>query len=258
MEKKAKKQPVADDAPAETDVGAELMIEEHSVDSAVSMGIMGRTVVSTLGVSEGEVAEVATDQGGPKLATLNRWRYIGRTLAVSLLALVILVVGAVAAEVLTGRWQATPIVSGSMAPKLPVGSIAFSQRIPLRNLKVGDIAVLHPPFSANVTYVHQIVKLRRRDGRVIVNTKGIANKIDDPWTVVVRGSQVYVVRGEIPLVGFVVSWVRTPRGHELVLMGSGLLSLALVASVMSDALVDRRRRRRGRGESPRVDQQFHD
>ncbi len=150
----------------------------------------------------------------------------------TLLAGVVFIGGGIG--VLTGEFQATPVLSGSMVPRLPVGSVAVSQRESVRDLRVGDIALLHPPFGAPITYVHEIVKLRRVRGLTQVNTRGIANPIADPWTVVIRGTSVYVVRWDIPYVGYLVSWVRTPTGRASTVSAAGLLSLLLVLWFVRD------------------------
>ncbi len=186
-------------------------------------------------------APVPIETQEPSHGARRWWLRVGRIAAIVIFLLVVCGVAIVATAVLTGDWQATPIVSGSMVPKLPIGSIAVSQREPLNDLRVGDIAELHPPFSRQVTYVHEIIRLHHRDGKVIVKTKGIANPIPDPWTVVVTSSHVYLVRGEIPYVGYVVSWVRTRGGHETVLVGAGLFAMLLVTLTLRDVIIDRRR-----------------
>lgn len=147
--------------------------------------------------------------------------------------------------VVSGDWQLTPVLTGSMVPILPVGSLAISEREPLRDLRVGQIALLHPPGAPNVTYVHKVVWLSHSSGTTEIRTRGVANPIDDPWTVRVASPQVYVVKYDVPVIGYASIWLRSPQGRAGSLLFAGLLSLALVSLVIRDEAKKRR------GQSPR-------
>lgn len=157
-------------------------------------------------------------------------RILGATAALVLLVVFILS----SASVLSGRWQQTPILTGSMSPSLPVGSIAISEREPASALQVGQIGLFHPPIDRSVTYIHKVVRVRHSPLGVEINTRGIANTINDPWTLLVRSKYVYVVHYDIPGLGYAIIWVRSPIGRSITLTTAGLLALALIASVLRD------------------------
>ncbi len=152
--------------------------------------------------------------------------------------------------VLSGNWQLTPVLTGSMVPALPVGSLAISQREPLADLRVGQIALLHPPGAPKITYVHKVVWLARSSGVTEIRTRGIANPIDDPWTVRVASPQVYVVTHDIALVGYAAIWLRSPEGRAISILCAGLLSLTLVGLVIRDEMKKRREQNSRRNNQP--------
>ncbi len=157
----------------------------------------------------------------------------------------VLVAGAVllAAGVVTGDLQLRPVLSGSMRPALPLGGVVVTQRVPLSSLTVGDIAVFHPPGYPKIDYVHRIIWLKRTAHGDLIRTKGDANLYRDPWTLRVQGSEAYVARMAVPLLGYPAVWIHSPSGRRALLYGAG--ALFLVAGV-SAALDDRRRSRRRR------------
>ena len=154
------------------------------------------------------------------------FRMVRRVLA----AIVCLFVILLASAVLSGRWELLPILSGSMSPHMGTGSLAVAQREPTNRLRLGEIAVFHPPFSNQVVYVHRVVELTRSHGKVIVRTKGDANATPDPWTVSVASPSIYVVRFSVPEAGYVILWVHSKVGRAAILTLAGLVSLGLVIS----------------------------
>ncbi len=154
----------------------------------------------------------------------------------------VVVAGAVvlATGVVTGDLQLRPVLSGSMRPALPLGGVVMTQRVPLSSLKVGDIAVFHPPGYPTIDYVHRIIWLKHTAHGDLIHTKGDANLYRDPWTLRVRGSEAYVARMAVPFLGYPAVWIHSPSGRRALLYVAG--ALFLVAAVTA-ALNDRRRSR---------------
>jgi signal peptidase len=50
------------------------------------------------------------------------------------------------------------VLSPSMAPGMPVGSIAVTRHIPAEQLKVGQVVILHAPAN-NARYIHRVIEL---------------------------------------------------------------------------------------------------
>jgi signal peptidase len=141
----------------------------------------------------------------------------------------------------TGGWQIRPVLSGSMRPGLPIGGVVVTEREPLAELQVRDVAVFHPPGQPNIDYVHRVVSLTRSDGAVVVHTQGDANLYPDPWTLRLHGRWAYIAQFTVPLVGYPAVWVHSPQGRTDMLLVAAFLALVLIGSLAGDL---RRRRRR--------------
>lgn len=161
-------------------------------------------------------------------------RIVGRLAA----ATVCVGVVGLAVAVLSGRLELLPVLSGSMAPTMPTGSLAVAVVAPIARLRVGTVAVFHPPGQRKIIYLHRVIWLAHHAGRVLVRTKGDANPVADPWTLVLRGHSIFIVRAAIPDAGWVALWVHSSQGRAVILLVAGLLAIGLVVW----ELVDRRRR----------------
>ena len=198
-----------------------------------------------------KTAEVMTP-AAPDGHNHGHFRTVSRTVRKALSWLLLVAASilflAASVSVVSRQWQITPILTGSMVPDLPIGSVALSEREPLSSVKPGQIALLHPPIDPGVTYVHKIIWLKRARSGTEIRTRGVANPTADPWTVRVDSPDVYVVKHDVPLVGYVSTWLRSTKGRALTLLAAGLLSMGLVASFIGDEMKKRR------GQSPRREQ----
>jgi signal peptidase I len=166
----------------------------------------------------------------------KRPKGILRTLA---LALLLAGFAWAAVAVGSGQWQVRPVLSGSMRPGFPVGGVVVTERVPLSSLRVGDVAVFHPPGSSSVTYVHRIISLKASRGGVVVRTKGDANLYPDPWALELHGKWAYQARFALPLLGYPAVWVHSPQGKTILVLVAGTLLVSCGALVV----VDLRRKR---------------
>lgn len=142
--------------------------------------------------------------------------------AIVALAIFLTVVPAVAgAHTLT-------VLSGSMVPRLPVGSVVVDRPVDPGSLKVGDIVTYQmadPANGADVLITHRVVAKDNGAHGLVFTTKGDANPSADQAPV--RGSQ---IRGElwydVPYIGTVRSFLLTPSG--LLMIGSAIVLLAAI------------------------------
>ncbi|HET7658843.1 MAG TPA: signal peptidase I, partial [Oryzihumus sp.] len=153
----------------------------------------------------------------------RRWRRWSANAALLVLALAFVTA---AAGVLTGRYQVRPVLSSSMTPKLPVGSVVVTQRVPMSQVRAGDVIVFHRPGAPDQLVVHRITTLDRTGGTVVVRTKGDANQAADPWTASLRGDTAYRAIADVPLVGYAAVWAHSPGVRRDTLLAGGLLALA--------------------------------
>jgi len=150
----------------------------------------------------------------------------------------------------SGAWQIRPVLSGSMRPGLPIGGLVVTQRIPLGDLQVRDVAVFHPPFDSKADYVHRVISLRRDGSTLVVHTQGDDNLYPDPWTLRLDGRYAYVARFAVPLLGYPAVWVHSPTGRRDLLAVGALLAAAFAGTFA----LDRRRRRRRSVAAPEPSQ----
>lgn len=159
------------------------------------------------------ITRVAARSAGRKLIT-----------AASMLFLLaaLLAVAFPAAGIATGRWRLLPILSGSMSPRLPTGSVAFAMPASQRSIRVGDVIVFNIPIGDHHQTAHRVVRVLDGGRKPVLVTKGDANKTADPWRLKLSGDSAWIVRAQIPLVGYAVTFVRR---WVLLLVGGGVLAL---------------------------------
>jgi signal peptidase I len=155
-----------------------------------------------------------------------------RRLGNALLAAVLGLAALAAAAVISGHYQVRPVLSGSMVPRLPVGGVVVTERVPIASLRVGDVVVFHRPDRPAELVVHRIVALTPGAAGPVVRTKGDANGMPDLWQVSLRGTTAYRATFSVPVVGYVAVWVHGPAGRQtllvlglLLLVGAGVGSL---------------------------------
>ncbi len=133
-------------------------------------------------------------------------------------------------QVGTGRWHATPVLSGSMRPGLQPGDVVVTQRVPVSDLHVRDVVVFHPPNEGERQTVHRIVKVTTSGGTTSITTWGDANLVADPEVSSLEGSTTYRVVRVVPLLGYPAVWLQK-ADHGRLVLALGVL-LLLVAAVV--------------------------
>lgn len=107
------------------------------------------------------------------------------------------------------------ILSGSMAPAMPPGTLAVVRPLDATRARVGDVLTYQPVPDDPTLVTHRVVAVSRNaDGVVRLTMQGDANRDVDPDPVgapQVRGSVVYAV----PYVGWVTTWLNVGAGATL-------------------------------------------
>lgn len=151
---------------------------------------------------------------------------------IEIVFLFIIIVGfmVMAVSVLSGQWQIRPILSGSMRPGFSIGGVAITQTIPTNQLKVGDVAVFHPPFLNKVTYIHRIISISKKNNQYIIRTKGDDNATADPWLLRITSNKSYVARFTLPFIGYAAVWVHSYKGKKILLTAAGIIFIVFLTS----------------------------
>ena len=98
------------------------------------------------------------------------------------------------------------ITGGSMSGTFEKGSIAFEQRVPVEDVKIGDVITYLPPADSGTNHLvtHRVISDKiLPDGVRQLQTKGDANPDPDPWKFSLTESTQPVVRTTVPYVGWV-------------------------------------------------------
>ena len=133
-------------------------------------------------------------------------------------------------------YRSVAVYSGSMVPKLAVGSIAYEKPVDAATVRVGQIVTFQDPYLPKRLVTHRIVRIAHTDHGLAYRTKGDANPARDPWTIALP-DRVGRVSFSVPYVGYALVYARTRevRGLLILLACSGLLVTALRRIWRSDA-----------------------
>lgn len=117
----------------------------------------------------------------------------------------------------------TPVLTASMSPHVPAGSLVLTKPVPVADVHTGQVIVFTPPGESE-RYVHRIVAVHA-GLRPVVRTKGDANALIDPWHARLTTPTVPVVVTSVPVLGRVFVDARRGGGRPLLVALAGLLIL---------------------------------
>lgn len=131
------------------------------------------------------------------------------------------------------------VVSGSMEPELPVGSVVYSRPVSAPDVEQGDVIVFR---QGDATITHRVVENRKVEGLFI--TRGDANPVEDLDPVPYE-DLVGRVEHHIPVVGRAMMIYTSGVGKIYVL---GIALCGLMFNVLAGLIRDRRADREARRE----------
>lgn len=109
------------------------------------------------------------------------------------------------------------IMGGSMGPALPAGSVAVVQPVDSHDVEVGDIIAFLPEKERGAMMVtHRVVDVLDLDNVFTFQTKGDNNKEPDR-NAVTSANVIGKVRFHIPLVGYILHFIKQPLGYGLLI-----------------------------------------
>ncbi len=143
------------------------------------------------------------------------------------------------------------VLTGSMEPKLPPGTLIVVKPTPIEDIRVGDVVTYQLRSGEPELVTHRVVqRIATSTGEVEFVTQGDANSAPDPKAVrevQVRGTVWY----SVPLLGWVNTWLTGERRAVVVPVLAGLLFLYAGWMVYS-GLRDARRKRERERERERI------
>ncbi|MFP3460537.1 signal peptidase I [Arthrobacter globiformis] len=129
-------------------------------------------------------------------------------------------------------YQASIVLTGSMAPTINPGDVVVTVPSPVSSLKTGDIITYRIPVQDRRVETHRIVELTRDGGSTTVRTKGDANHDAAPWLATFEGSTVDIHAATVPYFGTAVQALREPAVLMALTYGvPGMLVFMMLARI---------------------------
>jgi signal peptidase len=132
----------------------------------------------------------------------------------------------------TGQYRTLTMLTGSMKPLAPPGSVVVVTPERPEELRVGHVITFNAPTDGRVV-THRITKITEDDAGYVVRTKGDANGGEDDWNArIAHGQTVWRMRAAVPGLGYVISSLRQPRMQMTMrFVAPAVLLLTLIMSI---------------------------
>jgi signal peptidase len=129
-----------------------------------------------------------------------------------------------------------PILSNSMAPDMPVGSLAIAQPIERQSVATGDVVIFSAPIGPDRRVIHRVTNVVAGEqaerivnwdpNKLYMETKGDNNPAADPWIVTISDDTVWTATNVVPSIGWPAIWLGDARMR---FAAFGLAGIAVVA-----------------------------
>lgn len=167
----------------------------------------------------------------PDRTARQQWETAARLLLNAVVVAAVLAFAGLALGPRTGEYRTLTMLTGSMTPAFPTGSVVVVSPQPVEDLRAGQVITFHAPTPDRRVVTHRVVSVDRSGATPVVVTKGDANAAPDPWRAVLSDDVVWRARFAVPLLGDVIRLARQPAA-QLVLtraLPAVLLGWLLVA-----------------------------
>lgn len=139
----------------------------------------------------------------------------GRLLAAAFVASALLLLLVVGVGPRSGRYQFVTVLTGSMRPDMPEGSVVLSTPTHLHDIGVGDVITYRIPVEDRRVVTHRVIEVLEPG---VVRTQGDGNKDPDTWVARLKGQRVWQARVTIPKAGFALERLRHPGTSRLLVL----------------------------------------
>ncbi|MBV8194404.1 MAG: signal peptidase I [Candidatus Dormibacteraeota bacterium] len=127
--------------------------------------------------------EAAPEPAQRRSTTVRAWqagRYVFNLVTATVMLAALITAALVGVTFGTGHRLET-VITGSMQPQIPIGSLVVTEHVAASQLQVGNIIVFPAPCDPGKIVVHRIVQETVSAGNVLIHTKGDANPVADSW-----------------------------------------------------------------------------
>ncbi|HEX2195806.1 MAG TPA: signal peptidase I [Actinomycetota bacterium] len=156
------------------------------------------------------VTQRAAGQRSGRLAAFLR----GAATVTGSVVVIVLLVATIGPRLLP--YRTFTVLSGSMEPTIPVGSMIFDREVAAADLAAGDVVTFHPPSQPEKLVSHRIVRVEETKRGTFLVTRGDANGVDDDWRIPATGRGLRY-EFHVPYLGYVVGGLLTPVGRLVAL-----------------------------------------
>ena len=122
-------------------------------------------------------------------------------------------------------WQVDAVLSGSMEPRLKVGSLVVTRSVEPETIAVGDIITFRSSAGSDEMITHRVANVGH-SSPIYFETRGDANDATDPFTVP-ASNLVGKVCCHLPYWGYVTEFLKTPFGFLLAVVIPGTVMIAI-------------------------------
>lgn len=153
---------------------------------------------------------------------------ISRLLSIIIISIIVLISITLIGPPLLG-YRTYAVLSGSMAPHLQVGSIAYVKHVTPDDISVGDVITYTMAGNSSILVTHRVVDIDELKNEFI--TRGDANEsVDGP---VAFDRLVGKMFFHIPYLGFATVYLKTTQG---IMVLAGVFIIILALTILPDIL----------------------
>lgn len=124
-------------------------------------------------------------------------------------------------------YQVYTVISGSMEPAIPIGSLVYIREVEPEEVQEGDVIAFYSASDNGAIIIHRVEKNQVVSGQFI--TKGDANEEKDPLPISYERF-IGEVRTSIPVLGKILSMMVTVQGK---LFAGGMVVVATILQVIA-------------------------
>jgi signal peptidase len=166
-------------------------------------------------------------------------RFLSALLGFVLGVVALIFVGAFVLSML-GVARFVPILSNSMAPDMPVGSLAIAVPEQSQAIDTGDVIIFTAPIGPDRRVIHRVITTYEADradeivgwtpSKRYLETQGDNNPAPDPWIVTISDDTIWTASTVVPSAGWPAIWLNNPqiRFVAFALAGVAVVGWALV------------------------------
>lgn len=129
----------------------------------------------------------------------------------------------------TGLYRTVTPLSGSMVPAFAPGDLLVLRPEPLTAVRTGQVITYAIPVDDHHVETHRVLKVLRGGPHPVIETKGDANPVPDPWTAQLDGGPVWTLHTVIPRGGLPLLWLSQPwlRAGFVMVLAAFVFALGL-------------------------------